>query len=57
MVVLGDNAAQALTPRRAQERRKLAHPVLQAGTALRALIPAKEPGLAMPVITALQAPL
>jgi hypothetical protein len=55
MAVLGDSAAQARTPRRAQERHKLAHPVLQAGTALRALIPAKEPGLAMRESTAMQA--
>ena len=46
MVVLGVIAAQALTPLRAQERCKLAHPALQAGTALQALIRARVPGLA-----------
>jgi hypothetical protein len=55
MAVLGVSAAQARTPRRAQERHKLAHPVMQAGTALRARIPAKEPGLAMRGFTASQA--
>jgi hypothetical protein len=55
MAVLGDSAAQARTPRLAQERRKLAHSVLQAGTALRALILAKEPGRAMRDDTASQA--
>jgi hypothetical protein len=55
MAVLGGSAAQARTPRRAQERRKLAHSVLQAGTALRAPVQAKEPGLAMREDTALQA--
>jgi hypothetical protein len=55
MAVLGDSAAQARTPRRAQERHKLAHLALWAGTVLQALIPAKEPGLAMRGITAMQA--
>jgi hypothetical protein len=55
MAVLGDSAAKDPTPFRARGRLERARPALQAGTALRALIPAKEPGRAMRGFTALQA--